>query len=119
MKIAYTLLFCIINSFACKPICNIKTIMHNTHHILHELESQVTDNIKLMELEIKIAIMAQTILLQKQIDNYFDILSNKHIEQTLKYETMLESIGLSPAQEDEINKIIEMEKAIKKTTIIL
>ncbi len=101
----------------CKPICNMPGLFNTTTQIFSELEENVITEIKILETELKIAVIAETINLQKQMDASFELLLKTHEEQKLKYEKVLASIGLSPARETEIDKIVEMEKAAKSGII--
>jgi hypothetical protein len=103
--------------FSCKPVCN--QLVNDAETILSELDKQVSTEIQILDLELKMALIAETINFQKKIDNIFEELSDKHLEQHNKYESMLASIGLSPAREDEIYKIEEMEKVSKKRNGII
>jgi hypothetical protein len=98
---------------ACKPICKNNIFFNTTHQLMNELEYTIQNEIKILELEIKMTIIARTIQLHKQIDEEFEELTNKHKSQYNKYESTLASIGLTPAREDEIYKIIEMEQAAR------
>jgi hypothetical protein len=118
MKIL-NILLSIYTVLACKPACNINKLINDTERILDELDKQVSTEIQILDIEVKIAIVAETINFQKQIDEIFEKLSRRHLEQHNKYEIMLASIGLSPAREDEIYKIEEMERVAKKRNGII
>jgi hypothetical protein len=102
----------------CKPICyNLSLeLYHTTDDIMTKLENEITTNIKIIDLEMKMIILSRTIVLSKQIDEHFKILNQKHEIKIKKYESLLNSIGLSPAREDEIYLIEEMEQVAKYKT---
>ncbi len=104
---------------ACKPICNINKLVNDTERILGELDKQVSIEIEILNIELKIAVIAETINFQKRIDQVFEDLSRQHLLQHTKYEAALASIGLSPAREDEIYKIEEMERVAKRKNGII
>jgi hypothetical protein len=81
-----------------------------------KLENEITTNIEVIDLEIKMNIISRTIVLSKQIDEQFKILNQRHQIKIKKYEILLNSIGLSPAREDEIYLIEEMEQVAKYKT---
>ncbi len=114
-----TIVLSIYIAFACKPACNIERLINDTERILGELDKQVLTEIEILDIEVKIAIVAETINLQKQIDEIFNQLSQKHLEQHVKFEALLANIGLSPAREDEIYKIEEMERVAKRRNAII
>ena len=100
----------------CKPLCKNNVFFNITHSLMTELEDTVTTEIKILELELKMGLIAQTIHFQKIMEKTFSELSKRHEAQSYKYETLLKNIGLSPAREDEINKIVEMEEfALKRS----
>jgi hypothetical protein len=105
-----TILLSAYSVFSCKPVCNINQLVNDAETILSELDKQVSIEIQILDLELKMVLIAETINFQKRIDKIFKELSDKHLEQHNKYESMLANIGLSPAREDEIYKIEEMEK---------
>lgn len=115
--ILFALLLLHVNS--CKPICKNNIFFNTTHQIMNELEYTINNEIQILELELKMIIIARTIEFQRQIDEEFKDISSMHKIQSDKYESLLASIGLSPAKEDEIYKIVEMEKAVKKKNGII
>jgi hypothetical protein len=101
----------------CKPICKNNVFFNTTNQIMNELEYSVSNEIKILELELKMVIIARTIEFQKQIDREFLELTTRHKEQSDKYVSLLAGVGLSPAREDEIHKIVEMEEAARNGII--
>ncbi len=109
----WRLLFVIISFSMCKPISSEDLFYHNTNQIMTKLEKKIENNIKtidIMILEIKIALLSKEVYFSKKIDDYFKDLHLKHMLKIKLYENLLNSIGLSPAREDEIYLIEEMEK---------
>ncbi len=102
----------------CKPLCdNSKTYLyHHTNDIMTNLENEVFKNIEIMNIEIKMAILSSSLSLSKKIENDFKELNAQHKIKIKQYEMLLNSIGLSPAREDEIYLIEEMEKVAKHKT---
>lgn len=103
---------------SCKPICsNLSSeLYHTTHEIMTKLENDVSTNVEVMNLEIKMILLSRTIVLSKQIDEHFKQLNTRHKIKIKQYETLLNSIGLSPARENEIYLIEEMEQVAKYKT---
>jgi hypothetical protein len=83
---------------------------------MEKLENEINTNIEVMDLEMKMTILSRTIVLSKQIDEHFKMLNQRHEIKIKQYETLLNSIGLSPAREDEIYLIEEMEQVAKHRT---
>jgi hypothetical protein len=81
-----------------------------------KLENEVNTNIEVMNLEIKMILLSTTFVLSKKIDEHFKQLNTRHEIKIKQYETLLNSIGLSPAREDEIYLIEEMEQVAKHKT---
>lgn len=112
-------LFIFANAKICKPLCKNNIFFNTTHQLMNELQYKTTNEIQILELELKMVIIARTIELQKQIDEEFKVLSEQHQKQSDKFEFLLNRIGLSPAREDEIHKIVEMEQTVKRKNTIV
>ncbi len=113
MKI-FLLSFLIPSILSCKNVCNMNRLINDTDITMNDLIEKVLTEIQIMDIEVKIAIVAETIRLQEQMDDHFKMIRFNHLEQEMKYKAALESIGLSPAREDEIYKIEEMERVAKE-----
>jgi hypothetical protein len=95
----------------CKPMCNNVEVFNNVHQLMNELQEKVNVEIEILEIELKMIITAKTIEIRNNIDDEFKTLFIQHQYKIKLYENLLASISLSPAREDEIYKIVEMEKA--------
>ncbi len=102
---------------SCRNICTMNKLINDTEIIMNDLVEKISTEIQIMDIEVKMAIITESIHFQTKIDNHFKILRIKHLEQEMKFEALLSSIGLSPAREDEIYKIEEMEKVAKQGII--
>jgi hypothetical protein len=98
----------------CKNICEKKILNESINIIMTKLENDITKQIEIMNIEIKMELLYKTIYLSKHIDKEFEELNQHHKNRILYYEKSLESIGLSPARENEIYLIEEMEIISKK-----
>jgi hypothetical protein len=81
-----------------------------------KLENDIDENIEIINIELKMILLSKSIYFSKIIEEHFKELNLKHQIKINQYEILLNSIGLSPAREDEIYLIEEMEQVAKFKT---
>ena len=74
-----------------------------------QLEYNTNQSVIEFAIEIKILLLEKNIKMAAMAESKFSQLSAQHAVTAAKYEAALASIGLSPAREDEIHLIEEME----------
>jgi hypothetical protein len=78
---------------------------------MHQLEYDTNRTVIEFALEIKILILEKNMNLAAAADEEFASLSASHLATAARYEAALASVGLSPAREDEMGLVEEMEAA--------
>jgi hypothetical protein len=101
---------------ACNHLCNHSKyeLYKTTHNSMYHLEQEIINNIEIMNIELKMYLITTHLLFVDEINEKFMLLNKQHEYRIQIYETLLSSIGLSPAKEDEIYIIEEMEMVAKQ-----
>jgi len=97
----------------CRPLCKYSSagLYEQVHHVMHQLEYDTNRTVIEFALEIKILILEKNMNLASAADEEFAALASSHAATAARYEAALASIGLSPAREDEMDLVEEMEVA--------
>jgi hypothetical protein len=84
-------------------------VLFNLLNLENNIDNSIS-NMKTCILKIKMNLLLNNIHLLRKANDSFETLKHKHIQKIKQYEILLNSLGLSPAREDEMYLIEEMEK---------
>lgn len=98
----------------CRNLCKYSSagLYEQVHQIMHELEWDTNRTSVEFGVEVKILLLEQDFDLEAAADAEFEDLSALHAATEARYVAALASLGLSPAREDEMGLVEEMEAAV-------